>query len=93
MGLDIAREESVDTILQAAELKKTGSLKELVVMGCLSERYPEELKKKYPRLTDFLEAMTISKLSLSSLVRIMQRTIHYFSDPNDPKPLCVHKNC
>ena len=35
--LDIAREESVDTILQAAELKKTGRPSELVVMGCLSE--------------------------------------------------------
>ena len=48
--LDIAREESVDTILQAAEMKKEGSLKELVVMGCLSERYPEELKKEIPEV-------------------------------------------
>jgi len=48
--LDIAREESVDTILQAAELKKSGKLKELVVMGCLSERYPEELKKEIPEV-------------------------------------------
>ena len=48
--LDIAREESVDTILQAAELKKSGNLKELVVMGCLSERYPEELKKEIPEI-------------------------------------------
>lgn len=48
--LDIAREESVDTILQAAELKKSGNLKELVVMGCLSERYPEELKKEIPEV-------------------------------------------
>ena len=48
--LDIAREESVDTILQVAEMKKTGSLKELVVMGCLSERYPEELKKEIPEV-------------------------------------------
>ncbi len=48
--LDIAREESVDTVLQAAEMKKTGSLKELVVMGCLSERYPEELKKEIPEV-------------------------------------------
>ena len=48
--LDIAREESVDTIIQAAEMKKTGSLKELVVMGCLSERYPEELKKEIPEV-------------------------------------------
>ena len=48
--LDIAREESVDTILQAAEMKRTGSLKELVVMGCLSERYPHELKKEIPEV-------------------------------------------
>ena len=48
--LDIAREESVDTILQAAELKKAGNLKELVVMGCLSERYPDELKKEIPEV-------------------------------------------
>ena len=48
--LDIAREESIDTILQAAEMKRTGSLKELVVMGCLSERYPQELKKEIPEV-------------------------------------------
>ena len=48
--LDIAREESVDTILQAAELKKTGKLQELVVMGCLSERYPEALTRDIPEI-------------------------------------------
>ena len=48
--LDIAREESVDTILQAAELKKTGKLSELVVMGCLSERYPEEVATEIPEI-------------------------------------------
>jgi ribosomal protein S12 methylthiotransferase len=48
--LDIAREESVDTILQAAELKKTGKLSELVVMGCLSERYPEEIVSEIPEI-------------------------------------------
>ena len=48
--LDIAREESVETILQAAEMKRTGQLKELVVMGCLSERYPKELMKEIPEV-------------------------------------------
>lgn len=48
--LDIAREESIETILQAAELKKNGNLKELVVMGCLSERYPKELRKDIPEI-------------------------------------------
>ncbi len=51
--LDQAREESIEVILQAAELKKTGNAKQLVVMGCLSERYPEELKKELPEVDHF----------------------------------------
>jgi len=48
--LDIAREESIDTILEVAELKKTGGLEELVVMGCLSERYPNEIIQEIPEI-------------------------------------------
>ena len=48
--LDIAREESIETILQAAELKKSGYIEQLVVMGCLSERYPDELAKEIPEI-------------------------------------------
>ena len=51
--LNIAREESIETILQASELKTTGNLKQLVVMGCLSERYPEELSKEIPEVDRF----------------------------------------
>jgi len=51
--LDIAREESIETIFQAAELKKKGKLKQLVVMGCLSERYPEEMIKEMPEVDRF----------------------------------------
>ncbi len=51
--LDIAREESVETILQAAELKKSGDIEQLVVMGCLSERYPEELAYEIPEVDRF----------------------------------------
>jgi len=48
--LDIAREESIETILQVAELKKSGYIEQLVVMGCLSERYPDELAKEIPEI-------------------------------------------
>ena len=48
--LDIAREESVNTILEAADLKNSGILKELVVMGCLSERYPIEIQEEIPEI-------------------------------------------
>ena len=51
--LNIAREESIETILQASELKRTGNLKQLVVMGCLSERYPEELSEEIPEVDRF----------------------------------------
>ncbi len=38
-----AKEESINTILEMAELKKTGSLKGLIVTGCLAERYRDEI--------------------------------------------------
>ena len=39
-----AKEESIQTILELAELKKTGQLKALVVAGCLAQRYQEEIQ-------------------------------------------------
>ena len=51
--IDMARQESIDTILQASELKSKGKLNKLVVMGCLSERYPLELSKDIPEVDYF----------------------------------------
>jgi len=43
-----AKEESIDTILQYAAAKKQGQIEELLVTGCLSQRYKEELIKEIP---------------------------------------------
>ncbi len=51
--LDQAREESIDSIVEATELKKTGKLQHLIVMGCLYERYPGQLKKELPEVDKF----------------------------------------
>ena len=48
--IDSARQESVDTILEMAQLKQTGNLKRLIVAGCLVERYREELKREIPEI-------------------------------------------
>jgi ribosomal protein S12 methylthiotransferase len=48
--IDSAKEESVNTILELAEFKKTGNCKRLVVTGCLGERYRDELKKQIPEI-------------------------------------------
>ncbi|NIM01378.1 MAG: 30S ribosomal protein S12 methylthiotransferase RimO [Acidobacteria bacterium] len=52
--IEAAREESVETILEAAELKKTGRLRRLVVAGCMVQRYAEELKKTLPEVDAFI---------------------------------------
>ena len=48
--IDSARQESVNTILEMAQLKETGKLKRLVVAGCLVERYREELQREIPEI-------------------------------------------
>jgi ribosomal protein S12 methylthiotransferase len=48
--IDSAKEESVNTILELAEFKKTGACKRLVVTGCLGERYRDELRAQIPEI-------------------------------------------
>ncbi len=48
--IETAREESIDAILEMAELKKTGSCRKLVVTGCLAERYRDQLKAEIPEI-------------------------------------------
>lgn len=46
--IESAKEESINTILQMAEYKKSGSCKYIIVTGCLSQRYSEELFNELP---------------------------------------------
>ena len=48
--INSAKEESIDSILDAVQLKKKGKIKKLVVCGCLSERYREEVIKEIPEI-------------------------------------------
>jgi ribosomal protein S12 methylthiotransferase len=48
-----AKEESIDTILDFAEAKKEGRINKLYVMGCLSERYFDQLGKELPEVDRF----------------------------------------
>jgi ribosomal protein S12 methylthiotransferase len=48
--IDRAKTESIDTILEMAELKKQAAGRKLVVTGCMAERYRDELKKEIPEI-------------------------------------------
>jgi ribosomal protein S12 methylthiotransferase len=51
--IDQAKEESVNTILEAAALKRQGAIQKLVVAGCLSERYGDDLRAEIPEVDHF----------------------------------------
>ena len=51
--IDSAKKESIDAILEMAELKTQGNCKKLVVAGCLAERYRSEIQKEIPEI-DFV---------------------------------------
>ena len=48
-----AKQESIDTILRAVDAKAGGYIKKIYVMGCLSERYKEDLKNEIPEVDGF----------------------------------------
>lgn len=52
--IDRAKQESVETILEMADFKKTGSCKRLLVTGCLVQGYVDELKRDLPEVDAFL---------------------------------------
>lgn len=60
--IDAAKQESIETILELAKLKAAGSCQRLVVTGCLSQRYPEELAEGMPEVDHFLGSSDMLKL-------------------------------
>ena len=54
--IEAAKQESIDTILNAVELKNQGKLKKVIVAGCLSERYMNDLRKEIPNVDAFFGA-------------------------------------
>ena len=53
-----AKQESIDMILRAAAAKQAGKIDRLFVIGCLSERYADELRHEIPEVDDYFGART-----------------------------------
>lgn len=64
-----AKQESIETILEAAEFKKRGSCKALIVAGCLSERYKDEVRKEIPEVDAVLGTTSFDEI-LSVLQKV-----------------------
>ena len=81
-----AKEESINTILEMAELKKNGDIEMLIVAGCLAERYREEIQTEIPEVDAILGTMAIDEVvrTLDEVSRGKKEN-HYKS--LDEKPL------
>lgn len=60
--IDLAKEESVNTILQYADLKKEKAIDKLFVTGCLSQRYKEDLQVEIPEVDAFFGTLELPGL-------------------------------
>jgi len=57
--IDMAKQESIDTILQYADAKTSGDIEKLYVTGCLSQRYKDDLKKEIPEVNAWFGTMDL----------------------------------
>ena len=58
-----AKEESVNAILEMAELKKSGQLKDLIVTGCLAQRYQKEIREEIEEVDAIIGTSAIDKIA------------------------------
>ena len=74
-----AKEESIDTILEYAELRKANKIKKLYVMGCLSQRYRKELQEEIHEVDGFFGVESV-QLIASQILKFSDSQILRFSD-------------
>lgn len=58
-----AKEESINTLLEMAELRKSGSIRALLATGCLAQRYRDEIQKEIPEVDAILGTMAIEEIA------------------------------
>jgi ribosomal protein S12 methylthiotransferase len=80
--IDPAKQESVDTILEMAEFKKTGRAKKLIVAGCLVERYRSDIRRQLPEVDAIV--------GTNELDRIVPLCEGFDTADNSPAPYLYH---
>ncbi|MBO5895233.1 MAG: 30S ribosomal protein S12 methylthiotransferase RimO [Alistipes sp.] len=90
-----AKQESIDTILRAAQLKSEGAIEELFVVGCLSQRYADELRPELPEVDDFFGVNDWAGIveRLGAMYRVENETKRELSTPSHYAYLKISEGC
>ena len=75
--IEEARKESIDTILDLIELKKQGKIKKVIVAGCLSQRYGQDLAREFPEVDAFVGTPTLDRDNVSQQVQLTPKHFAY----------------
>jgi ribosomal protein S12 methylthiotransferase len=81
--IDDAKQESIDAILESAELKRTGACRRLVVAGCLAERYRGELIAQIPEIDAIIGTGEVPRI----VDALDSRSIPLLRSNGEPVPL------
>lgn len=80
-----AKEESIRSILEMAELKKQGAIRALIVTGCLAQRYREEIRSEIEEVDAILGTTAIDKIADAIDEVLSGEGRNYFEDVNAPQ--------
>ena len=90
-----AKQESIDTILHAVQAKNAGKIKKLYVMGCLSQRYANELRDEIPEVDSFFGARgfadILHELQVETQTNLLQERV--ITTPNHLAYLKLAEGC
>lgn len=79
-----AKEESINALLEMAELKKGGRLKVLIAAGCLAQRYREEIRKEIPEVDAVVGTAAAEEIAEAVEESLAGKARNHYRDLNDP---------
>jgi len=82
-----AKEESINTLLEMAELKDSGQVKALIAAGCLAQRYREEIQKEIPQVDAIVGTTAIGEIAEVLEEVLVGRGRNHYQDLN-AAPFC-----
>ena len=85
-----AKEESINTLLEMAQLKENGQIKALIAAGCLAQRYKEEIQKEIPEVDAIVGTTAIDSIVAAVEEVLEGRKSNYYADLN-AKPVTDKK--
>lgn len=83
-----AKEESINTLLEYAEMRKSGQLKALIATGCLAQRYREEIQTEIPEVDAIIGTTAIEEI-VDALEEVLEgKAANHYRDINAVPAMC-----